>query len=112
MFRVGCIESQSVLFQGLRASKAYARPRLMRVQGLCASKAYARPRLTRIQGLRAVIRMARQNGRGPIDLFQKHDANHLMRPGRGTERKAQLSLAPQIGRKAVRAADDANRVGD
>src|SRR6185437_7642119 len=30
--------------------------------------------------LRAVVRMARQDGRGPINLFQKHDANHLMRP--------------------------------
>src|SRR5437764_2113035 len=60
----------------------------------------------------AVIGMARQNGRGPIDLFQKHDANHLVRPGRGAERYAELSLAPQIGRKSVRSADHENSVGD
>ena len=47
-----------------------------------------------LRGLGAVIRMTRQNGRGPINLFQKHDANHLMRPGRGAECNAQLCLAP------------------
>src|SRR5258708_16049628 len=64
------------------------------------------------RGLRAVIRVARQNGRGPIDLFQQHDADHLVRPSRGTERNAELCLAPQIGRKSVRAADHENSVGD
>ena len=62
--------------------------------------------------LSAVIGVARQNGRGPINLFQKHDANHLMRPGRGAECNAQLCLAPQIGRKSVRPADHENSVGD
>ena len=56
--------------------------------------------------------MARQNGRGPINLFQKHDANHLMRPGRRAERNAKLCFAPQIGRKSVRAANCKNSVGD
>src|SRR6185312_4351462 len=60
----------------------------------------------------AVIGMAGQNGRGPINLFQEHDANHLMRPGRRAERNAELSLAPQIGRKSVRAADRKNSIGD
>ena len=64
------------------------------------------------RGLRAVIGVAGQNGRGPVNLLQKHDANHLMRPGRGAERDRQLCLAPQIGRKSVRAADHENSVGD
>src|SRR5882724_12758427 len=59
---------------------------------------------------RAVIWVTRQNGRGPIKLFQKHDANHLMRPGRGSERKRELCLALQIRRKSVRAADCENSV--
>ena len=42
----------------------------------------------RSRGLGAVIGVARQNGRGPVNLFQKHDANHLVRPGRGAERDA------------------------
>src|SRR5882757_8053237 len=62
--------------------------------------------------LGAVIGVACQNGRGPVDLFQKHDANHLMRPGRRAERNAQFSLALQIGRKSVRAADRENCIGD
>src|SRR3981081_1974465 len=60
----------------------------------------------------AVIRVAGQNGRGAINLFQKHDAYHLMRPGRGAERNAELCLAPQIGRKSVRAADQKKSVRD
>ena len=36
----------------------------------------------------AVIRVAGQNGRGPVNLFQKHDSDHLMRPGRRAERNA------------------------
>ena len=55
--------------------------------------------------LSAMIRVAGQNGRGAINLFQKHDAYHLMRPGRSTEREPELCLAPQIGRKSVRSAD-------
>jgi hypothetical protein len=55
--------------------------------------------------------VAGQNGRGPVNLFQKHDADHLMRPGRRAERNAQFSLALQIGRKSVRAADCENSVG-
>src|SRR4051812_43734099 len=54
--------------------------------------------------------MAGQNGGGPVYLFQKHDADHLMRPGRGAERKLELCLAPQIGRKSVRAADQKKSV--
>src|SRR5260370_10359358 len=61
-------------------------------------------------GSGAVIGMAGQNGRGPIYLFQKHDADHLMRPGRRAERNAQFSLALQIGRKSVRAADCENSI--
>src|SRR5437016_7443142 len=60
----------------------------------------------------AVIRMARQNGRGPIKLFQKHDANHLVRPGRGAECDAQFRLTPQFRRKSVRAADHENSAAD
>src|SRR6266700_2755141 len=56
----------------------------------------------------AVIGMARHNGRGPIKLFQKHDANHLVRPGRGAEGDAELGLTPQFRRKSVRAADHEN----
>ena len=59
-----------------------------------------------------MIWMARQNGGSPINLFQKHDANHLMRPGRGAECNPDLCLAPQIGRKSVRAADQENCVGN
>ena len=58
-----------------------------------------------------MIGVARQNGRGPINLFQKHDANHLVRPGRGAERQTELGHAPQIGRKSVRAADRKNSAG-
>ena len=50
--------------------------------------------------------MAGQNGRGAVNLFQKHDANHLMRPSRSAKRHSQFALALQIGRKSVRAADD------
>src|SRR5690349_8005481 len=39
--------------------------------------------------LTAVIRMAGQDGRGPVDLLQQHDAYHLMRPSGSTERNAQ-----------------------
>jgi len=59
-----------------------------------------------------MIRVAGQNGRGPVNLFQKHDAYDLMRPGRGAERKPELGLAPQIGRKSVRAADQEKSVRD
>src|ERR1700681_3881979 len=68
-------------------------------------------RIMRQRVLRAVIRVTRQDGRGPINLFQQHDANHLMRPGRGAERHPELCLPPQIGRKSVRAADHENSVG-
>ncbi len=64
------------------------------------------------RALRAMVGMAGQNGRGPVNLFKKHDANHLMRPGRRAERNAQFSLALQIGRKSVRASDHENCVGD
>src|SRR5205085_6216770 len=47
---------------------------------------------------------------GPVNLFQKHDADHLMRPGGGAERKLECSLTPQFGRKSVRAADCENSV--
>ena len=50
-----------------------------------------------VTGSRAVIRVAGQNGRGPINLFQKHDANHLMRPGRRAERNASLALRRKSG---------------
>src|SRR5258708_21536267 len=63
-----------------------------------------------LASLRAVIGMAGQDGRGPINLFQKHDPYHLMRPGRSAERHAQLGLAPQIARKSVRAAYRANSI--
>src|ERR1700674_1227933 len=82
MFRAGSIDSKSVL-------SALA---------LCAS--------------RAMVGMTRQDGRGPVDLFQKHDANHLVRPGRGAERHPQLRHAPQIRRKSVRATDYENSIGD
>src|SRR5438309_264164 len=58
----------------------------------------------------AVIGMPGQNGRGPIKLFQKHDANHLVRPGRGAECNAEFRLTPQFGRKSVGAADHENSV--
>src|SRR6266478_2332290 len=60
----------------------------------------------------AMVGVPRQDGRGPVDLFQKHDANHLVRPGRGAERHPRLCHAPQIGRKSVRAADYENSIGD
>src|SRR5882724_6369058 len=82
MFRAGSIDSKSVL-------SALA---------LCAS--------------RAMVGVTRQDGRGPVDLFQKHDANHLVRPGRGAERQPQLRHAPQIRRKSVRATDYENSIGD
>ena len=66
----------------------------------------------RWRGLGAVIRVAGQNSGGPVNLFQKHDANHLVRPSGGTERNSQSSPAPQIGRKSVRAADHENSIGD
>src|SRR3954447_18135201 len=62
--------------------------------------------------LGTMVGVAGQNGRGPVNLFQKHDANHLVRPGGGAERNSQLSPAPQIGRKSVRAADHENSIGD
>src|SRR6476661_9819297 len=67
---------------------------------------------SRHRALRTMVRVAGQNGRGPINLFKKHDANHLMRPGRRAERNAHFSLALQIGRKSVRASDHENCVGD
>src|SRR5438034_1236210 len=66
----------------------------------------------RWRGSNAVIGVARQYGRGPVNLFQKHDARHLVRPGSGAERDAQFCLAPQIRRKSVRATDHENSVGD
>src|SRR5260370_42369605 len=60
----------------------------------------------------AMRRVAGQNGRGAVNLFQKHDAYDLMRPGRGAERKLELRLAPQIGRKSVRAADQEKSIRD
>src|SRR5712671_571871 len=66
----------------------------------------------RWRGSNAVIEVARQYGRGPVNLFQKHDAHHLVRPGSGAECDAQFCLAPQIRRKSVRAADHENSVGD
>src|SRR5579871_5799013 len=66
--------------------------------------------LTRI--LRAMIGVACQNRRGPVELLQKHDADHLMRPGRRPEGDPDLCLASQFGRKSVRAANDENSVGD
>src|SRR5664279_305043 len=54
--------------------------------------------------------MAGQNGGGSINLFQKHDAYHLVRPGRGAERYAEPAFAPQIGRKSVRATNHENSV--
>ncbi len=65
-----------------------------------------------VSALCTVIGVTRQNGRGPINLFQKHHANHLMRPCRGAERELELCHAPQFGRKSVRAADRENSVGD
>src|SRR5215213_10055833 len=47
---------------------------------------------SRHRALRAVVGVAGQNGRGPVNLFKKHDADHLMRPGRRAERNAQFSL--------------------
>src|SRR6202035_1830388 len=82
MFRAGSIDSKS----GFSAL------------ALCAS--------------RAMVGVTRQDGRGPVNLFQKHDANHLVRPGRGTERHAEFCFAPQIRRKSVRAADHENSIGD
>ena len=67
---------------------------------------------SRHRALRAMVGVAGQNGRGPVNLFKKHDADHLMRPGRRAERNAQFSLALQFGRKSVRAADHENSVGD
>src|SRR3954452_3994364 len=52
--------------------------------------------------------MAGQNGGGPIKLFQKHDADHLMRPGRRAERDRELGLTAQFGRKSVRPSDHEN----
>src|SRR6516164_4500973 len=60
----------------------------------------------------AVIGVTCQDGRGAVNLFQQHDTYHLVRPGRGTERHPQFSLAPQFGRKSVRAADYENSAGD
>ena len=47
-----------------------------------------RPLYSRHRALRAMVGMAGQNGGGPINLFKKHDADHLMRPGRRAERNA------------------------
>src|SRR5215475_9618567 len=66
-----------------------------------------RPRVSR-----AVIGVSRQNRRSPVKLLQKHHAYHLMWPGRGPEGDRELRLAPQIGRKSVRAADDKNSIGE
>src|SRR6266404_9137822 len=66
---------------------------------------------SRHRALRAMVGVAGQNGRGSVNLFQKHDADHLMRPGRRAERDAQFSLALQIGRKSVGAADYEDSVG-
>src|ERR1700752_4622476 len=63
-------------------------------------------------GLGAMVRGARQNGSGPVNLFEKHDANHLMRPGRRAKCNTQVSPALQIGRKPVRASNCENSIGD
>src|ERR1700682_2236866 len=81
MFRAGSIDSKS----GFSAL------------ALCAS--------------RAMVGVTRQDGRGPVDLFQKHDANHLVRPGRGGGRHPQLRHAPQNRRKSVRATDYESSIG-
>src|SRR3954467_15067440 len=62
--------------------------------------------------LGTMVGVAGQNGGGPVNLFKKHDADHLMRPGRRAERNAQSSLALQIGKKSGRADDLENVTGD
>jgi hypothetical protein len=43
---------------------------------------------SRHRALGAVVGVAGQNGRAAVNLFKKHDADHLMRPGRRAERNA------------------------
>src|SRR6201987_3069668 len=62
--------------------------------------------------LRAVVWMSRQDGRRPVELLQKHDAYHLMRPGRSPKSDPDLFLGAQFGRKSVRAADHEHGVWD
>ena len=69
----------------MRAGRGGRRQGGIECSALAASNSDRCLRGLRWRGLRAVIGMAGQNGRGPINLFQKHDANHLMRPGRGAE---------------------------
>jgi len=45
-----------------------------------------------------------QERRGPINLFQQHDAHQLMRPGGRAESQPQLGALAQIGRQPVSAA--------
>src|ERR1700687_2779226 len=78
--------------------------------GACISPNQCFPEL-RWRGSNAVIGVPRKYGGGPINLFQKHDANHLVRPSSGAERNVQFCLAPQIGRKSVRAANHENSIG-
>src|SRR5262245_22323460 len=62
------------------------------------------------RGLRAVIGVAGQNRCGPINLFQEHHADHLVRPGCRAERDHEPSLAAHFRGKSVRAADDENYI--
>src|SRR5688500_4323286 len=55
--------------------------------------------------LRAMIGMAGQDRRRPINLLHQHDPHQLMGPGRRAEREHSLHLAPQFRRKSVRPAD-------
>jgi hypothetical protein len=59
--------------------------------------------------LGAVIGVTGQNGRGPVDLFQQHDADKLVRPGRGAEGELRRGLVAQRRRQTAIAADDEHR---
>src|SRR5271169_3108619 len=52
-----------------------------------------------------MIRMAGEDRRGAVKLFQQHDAHQLVRPGGGAERQPQLGLGAQARRQAIGAAD-------
>ena len=72
-----------------------------------AVAAIMRSRFRRVvQGLlRAMIGVAGQNRRRPINLLHQHDPHQLMGPGRRAEGEHCLDRAPQFGRKSVRSAD-------
>ena len=59
-----------------------------------------------------MVRAAREDGDGAVDLFGEHGAGEGVRPGLGSEGELQVGPGQDRGVEAVRAADDQGETGD